>query len=172
MTTREVLIDSESIHKRVTELGKEISRDYNNNRLVLIGVLNGSFIFLADLVRAIDLQMEIDFIRVASYGNETSSSGSIRLTKEVELDLTGKDILLIEDIVDTGTTVSWLRRYFDSHHAGSVKVCCLVDKQERRETSVGIDYCGFTIKEGFLVGYGLDYAEKFRNLPAIYTLSP
>ncbi len=172
MTDSNILIDSRTIGQRVADLGREITRDYSGRRLVLLGILNGAFIFMADLARAIDLELEIDFLRVASYGNATSSSGSIRMTKEPELDLAGKDVLLVEDIVDTGTTIAWLRDYFAAHKAGSVKICALIDKRERRETEVEIHYRGFTVDEGFLVGYGLDYAEKYRNLPDICTLAP
>ncbi|MFP7753845.1 hypoxanthine phosphoribosyltransferase [Thermodesulfobacteriota bacterium B35] len=172
MINGKILLDSATIQQRVAELGQEIRRDYQGRQPVLLGILNGAFIFMADLARAIDLELEIDFIRVASYGNSTSSSGQIRLTKEVELDIAGKDVLLVEDIVDTGTTIAWLQDYFTAHQAASVRICCLIDKQERREIDVAIDYRGFTVAEGFLVGYGLDYAEKYRNLPAVYVIEP
>ncbi len=172
MINGKILLDSATIQQRVAELGQEIRRDYQGRQPVLLGILNGAFIFMADLARAIDLELEIDFIRVASYGNSTSSSGQIRLTKEVELDIAGKDVLLVEDIVDTGTTIAWLQDYFTAHQAASVRICCLIDKQERREIEVAIDYRGFTVAEGFLVGYGLDYAEKYRNLPAVYVIEP
>lgn len=172
MTRKKILIDAQTIQRKVTELGRQITGDYQDRSLVLLGVLNGSFIFMADLARAIDLPLEVDFLRVASYGNSTSSSGSIRMTKAPELDLKDRDILLVEDIVDTGTTIAWLRDYIASHEAGSVRICALIDKQERRLTEVEIHYPGFTVEEGFLVGYGLDYAEKYRNLPDICTLTP
>ncbi len=172
MTRKKILIDAQTIQRKVTELGRQITGDYQDRSLVLLGVLNGSFIFMADLARAIDLPLEVDFLRVASYGNSTSSSGSIRMTKAPELNLKDRDILLVEDIVDTGTTIAWLRDYIASHEAGSVRICALIDKQERRQTEVEIHYAGFTVEEGFLVGYGLDYAEKHRNLPDICTLTP
>ena len=168
MMEKKILFDRQEIKTRVQELGRQISRDYQNRPLVLIGVLNGAFIFLADLAREIDLDIEIDFIRVASYGDATTTSGTIRLTKPPEIDLNGKDILLVEDIVDTGTTLAWLHQYFAEHNAGSVKICALVDKHERRETAVVVDYAGFQVDKGFLIGYGLDYAERFRNLSGIY----
>lgn len=165
---KEILFSAPEIADRVRELGREITVDYSNRPLVLIGVLKGAFMFLADLARSIDLPLEIDFIRVASYGDATTTSGTIRLTKTPEIDLTGKEVLLVEDIVDTGSTLAWLRQYFKEHQAESVKMCALIDKYERREQEVVIDYAGFRVEKGFLVGYGLDHAEQFRNLPAIY----
>jgi hypoxanthine phosphoribosyltransferase len=165
------VLSHQDIQRRIQEIGQQISRDYLGKRLLLIGVLNGAFIFTADLCRAIDLDLEIDFIRVASYGDSTQSSGTIRLSKEPELDLKDKDILLVEDIVDTGTTLAWLVDHFRNSAARSVRVCALVDKTERRQAEVKVDYVGFPIDQGFLIGYGLDYAEIYRNLPAIYTMS-
>ncbi|HEB50637.1 MAG TPA: hypoxanthine phosphoribosyltransferase [Desulfobulbus sp.] len=172
MADKKILINARTIERRVMEIGREIGRDYAGRQLVLLGILNGAFIFMADLARAIDIELEIDFIRVASYGNATSSSGTIRMSKEPELDLAGKDVVLVEDIVDTGTTIAWLRDYFASHDAASVRICALIDKKERRQSEVEVHYRGFTVEGGFLVGYGLDYAEKYRNLPDICTLSP
>ncbi len=165
---KRILFSRAKIAARVKELGAEITRAYKNRPLVLIGVLKGACIFLADLAREIDLDIEIDFIRVASYGDATTTSGTIRLTKPPEIDLNGKDILLVEDIVDTGTTLAWLNQYFAEHNAGSVKICALVNKHERRDTAVVVDYAGFEVEKGFLIGYGLDYAERFRNLSDIY----
>lgn len=169
MTEKNILFSEKDIRDKVQQLGLQITDDYAGRSLVLIGVLNGAFIFLADLARAIDLPVEIDFIRVASYGDATTTSGTIRLTKPPEIDLKGKDILLVEDIVDTGTTLAWLHQYFKEHQADSVKLCTLIDKQERRTSKVRIDYSGFQVEKGFLIGYGLDHAEQFRNLPAIFT---
>jgi len=145
MDISETILSREQIHNRVDVLGRQISSDYRNKKLVLIGILNGAFIFLADLVRTIELEIEVDFIRVASYGDATSTTGTITLSKKPELDLTGKDILLVEDIVDTGTTLAWLYE-------------------------VKVDYVGFMLNKGFLVGYGLDYAQKFRNLPEVCSM--
>jgi hypoxanthine phosphoribosyltransferase len=170
MPTRTKIISSLQVQARVEELGRQITKDYQGRQMVLLGVLNGAFIFAADLCRAIDLDLEIDFIRVASYGTATESSGTIRLLKEPSLDLTGKDILLIEDIVDTGTTMAWLQDHFRRSPAKSVKICSLIDKKERRAVPVDVDYIGFSLDKGFLVGYGLDCAEKYRNLKAIYSL--
>ena len=171
MTLKRTLIDAETIRQRVAELGTEITRDYSGRRPVLLGVLNGAFIFMADLARAIDLPVQIDFLRVASYGDATTSSGQVRMTKEPELALEDRDVLLVEDIVDTGTTIAWLRDYITSRKAASIRICALIDKQERRQTEVDVHYRGFTVQEGFLVGYGLDYAEDYRNLPDICTLT-
>ena len=170
MDITETILSKEQIHNRVDVLGRQISADYRNKELVLIGILNGAFIFLADLVRTIELEIEVDFIRVASYGDATSTTGTITLSKKPELDLTGKDILLVEDIVDTGTTLAWLHNYFAIYQPASIKICTLIDKHERREAEVNVDYVGFVLNKGFLVGYGLDYAQKFRNLPEVCSM--
>ena len=167
---RKEIVSSLELQARVQELGRQITGAYQGRQLVLLGVLNGAFIFAADLCRAIDLDLEIDFIRVTSYGASTQSSGTIRLLKEPSIDLTGKDVLLIEDIVDTGTTMAWLQDHFRQSPAKTVRICSLIDKKERRSVPVDVDYVGFSLDNGFLVGYGLDCAEKFRNLPAIYSL--
>ena len=171
MEIQETLVHHREIAERVGELGKQLTEDYADKKPVMIGILNGAFIFLADLVRAVELPVEVDFIRVASYGQNTESSGSVTLTKEPELNLAGKDILLVEDIVDSGNTMAWLRQYFTAQHTpNSVKVCTLIDKSERRNVEVRIDYVGFQIERGFLVGYGLDCAQSYRNLPHICSL--
>ncbi|MDR2549742.1 MAG: hypoxanthine phosphoribosyltransferase [Desulfobulbus sp.] len=167
---RELILSSRQIQERVQELGRQITEDYQGKRLVLLGVLNGAFVFAADLCRAIALDLEVDFIRVASYGAAKVSSGTIRLLKEPGIDLDGKDVLLVEDIVDTGTTMAWLRDHFRKSSACSVRICSLIDKKERRTVPVEVDYTGFDLDHGFLVGYGLDCAEQYRNLPAIYSL--
>jgi hypoxanthine phosphoribosyltransferase len=168
--SRQEIVSSRKIKERVRELGQQITQDYLDRQLVLLGVLNGAFIFTADLCRAIDLPLEIDFIRVTSYGASTASSGIIRLLKEPTIVLSDKDVLLIEDIVDTGTTMAWLLDHFRQSPARSVRICSLIDKKERRTVPVEVDYIGFALDRGFLVGYGLDCAEKYRNLPAIYSL--
>lgn len=170
MNTPKEILRAEQIQERVKELGKQIASDYTGKKLVILGVLNGAFIFTADLCRAIDLELEVDFIRVASYGDATHSSGTIRLSKPSELDLTGKEVLLVEDIVDTGHTMAWLINHFSEIGAESVKICALIDKSERREVEIDVDYVGFEIEKGFLVGYGLDYSEIHRNLPNIISL--
>jgi len=170
MPVRQLVLSSQQIHARVAELAAKISADYTGKDLVMIGVLNGAFIFLADLARAVAIPHQIDFIRVASYGQSNTSSGTIQLTKDVEIDIRGKDVLLVEDIVDTGATLAWLTQNFKKRQAASVRICSLIDKKERRETEVAVDYIGFTLEKGFLVGYGLDYAEQYRYLPEIYSL--
>lgn len=167
MIPTEIVLSKKTIADRTRELGGQITSDYLGSPLVLIGVLNGAFIFLADLVRAIDLDLEIDFIRVKSYGCNTRP-GDICLSREPELDLKDKNIILVEDIVDTGSTMVWLRRYFEKHTPLSLKICTLIDKSERRTEQIVVDYSGFKIKDGFLVGYGLDHAGRFRNLPDIH----
>jgi hypoxanthine phosphoribosyltransferase len=168
---KETLLQRDEIRERVNSLGQQLTEDYTGKKPVVIGILNGAFIFLADLVRAMDLAVEVDFIRVASYGEATESSGSITLTKKPELDLKGKDVLLVEDIVDSGITMDWLHNYFTTEHQpSSVRICTLINKSERRAVEVDIDYIGFEIDKGFLVGYGLDCAETYRNLPAICSL--
>ena len=170
MADRHLVISREELHETVNALGARISADYAGKDLVMIGVLNGAFIFLADLVRTVTIPHQIDFIRVASYGHDNSSSGTIRLAKDVELDLRGRHVLLVEDIVDTGTTLAWLTERFMDNLAASVKICALIDKKERRKIEVPLEYIGFA-RDGFLVGYGLDYAEQYRYLPEIYSLS-
>ncbi len=168
MVTKKTILSEAQLHGRVRELGERISRDYSGKSLVLIGVLNGAFIFMADLARAICLEhVQIDFIRVCSYGNGSESSGEITLTKDVELDLEGKDVLLVEDIIDTGRTLAWLKQAFQQRNTASVRICTLIDKAERREIDITPDYTGFAVAEGFLVGYGLDYAENFRHLSEV-----
>jgi hypoxanthine phosphoribosyltransferase len=171
MKISETILSKTQIQDRVSELGRQISTDYQDKQLVLIGILNGAFIFLADLARAIDLDLEVDFLRVASYGDDTSTSGTIKLTKKPELDLSGKDILLVEDIVDTGTTMAWLYDFFSGYTPASVKFCSLIDKHERRKVDVVVDYAGFVLNKGFLVGYGLDYAQRYRNLDEVYAMT-
>ncbi len=168
--TKKIVLSREKINKRVIELGRIISKDYQGKKLVLVGVLNGAFVFMADLARSIDLEVEIDFIRVASYGHNSTSSGRITLSKDTELDLSGRDVLLVEDIIDTGRTIAFLKDYFGRQKANSVKICTLIDKTERREVEVKADYGGFVVSEGFLVGYGLDFAGQYRQLPEIYHL--
>ena len=172
MSDRKVVINKKQIHEKVTALAAQISADYSGKDLILTGVLNGAFIFLADLARAITIPHQIDFIRVASYGNNDSSSGTITLTKDIELDCKGKHVLLVEDIIDTGATLDWLTNTFNDRDAASVRICALINKKERRISEIPIDYIGFSLERGFLIGYGLDYAQQHRHLPEIYTLQP
>jgi hypoxanthine phosphoribosyltransferase len=170
MIEKKEVVSRQDIARRVKELGQAITRDYSGRRLVVVGILNGAFIFLADLVREIELPIEIDFIRVSSYGASTCSTGAIQISKDSEIELAGKDVLLVEDIVDTGRTLACLKELFAARKAESVRICALIDKHERREVEVAVDYAGFEVAEGFLVGYGLDHAEQHRQYPAIYKL--
>ncbi len=165
-----VVISSSDIKKRIKEISGTINNDFGDKKLVVVGILNGAFIFLADIVRCITVPHEIDFIRVSSYGDAKKSSGAIRLTKDVELDVRDKHVLLVEDIVDTGTTMAWLVDHFSTKQAASVSICSLIDKLERRESNITVDYHGFVVEQSFLVGYGLDFAEKYRYLPEICSL--
>lgn len=165
------VLKEEEIQSKVEEIARRISSDYENRELVLVGVLNGAFIFLSDLIREITIPCSVDFIGASSYGAETSSSGTIRLTKEATVDLTGKDVLMVEDIVDTGLTLAYLIDYITSFGPESLKVCAFIDKQERREVEINIDYHCHLVEKGFLVGYGLDYNEKYRGLRGVYLLN-
>lgn len=156
------------IASKVRELAGKISSDYQGKSLVMVGILKGAFIFLADLVRELSIPAEIDFIRLASYGTQAESSGTVELTKDVELSLEGKDVIIVEDIVDTGFTLKFLAEHLETKKPNSVKICALIDKSERRECAVKIDYVGFDIPRGFLVGYGLDFNEKYRYLKDVY----
>jgi hypoxanthine phosphoribosyltransferase len=169
MPGKELVIARTDIAERVKELGAEITRDYETGQLLVVGILNGAFIFMADLVREIKRDLEVDFVRVASYGMETTS-GSLRIIKDIELDIQEKDILVVEDIIDTGLTMAHLKQSFAGRGARSVRFCALIDKKERREVEVAVDYVGFEVKKGFLVGYGLDCGEQHRHLQEVYVL--
>ncbi len=170
MDRKECVLSREQISLRVSELGRQISDDYEGHNLLVVGILNGAFIFMADLVRQIALPLEIDFVRVSSYGAGVSSSGKVKFVKDIELPVAGKDVLLVEDIVDTGLTLFKLMEILENRNPKSVRICAFIDKRERREHSVKIDYTGFSLGEGFLVGYGLDCAEQFRQFPDVYRL--
>jgi hypoxanthine phosphoribosyltransferase len=161
------MIDAEKIAARVRELGAEITRDYAGRNLVLVCVLKGSFVFTADLSRAIDLPLRIEFLGVRSYGEDTKSSGVVQITHDLTRPVDGHDVLLVEDIVDTGLTIAHLLELLRTRKPSSVKVCSLLHKPARTRIQVPIDYLGFTIEDKFVVGYGLDWAEKYRNLPFI-----
>jgi hypoxanthine phosphoribosyltransferase len=164
------VISKEQIDRSVIQLAKRISEDYQGCDLILIGVLKGAFIFLADLARQLSIPVQIDFITASSYGDDTESSGCVTVSKKPGLDLTNKDVLLIEDIIDTGLTVDHLSDYLKSCGARSVKLCAFIDKRERRSRKIHIDYACHIIEEGFLVGYGLDYADNYRHLNEVYDL--
>lgn len=158
------------ISQKVKVLAQRISEDYTGKELIVLGVLKGSFIFLADLIREITIPVQVDFVRLASYGSNTTSSGTIRITKEAELDIRDRDVLIVEDIIDSGVTIAYLLDHLKSFSPKSVKVCAFIDKSERREVQVPIDYAVIMVEQGFLVGYGLDFDEKYRALPAIYRI--
>ncbi|MBU4316226.1 MAG: hypoxanthine phosphoribosyltransferase [Proteobacteria bacterium] len=164
------VLSKEQIQESVARLAEKISLDYTNKDLVLIGVLKGSFIFLADLSRALCIPVEIDFIGASSYGSNTYSSGAVRITKEIRADLKGRHVLLVEDIIDSGQTLAYLVEHIRSLGPETVRTCAMIDKMERRVGEVVADYACHTIETGFLVGYGLDFNEKYRNLPEIYHL--
>jgi hypoxanthine phosphoribosyltransferase len=163
----EVLVSSQDIKTRVEQLGKRISADYDGKDLVLIGILKGSFVFIADLARAIDLPLAVDFMAVSSYGMSTKSSGVVRIVKDLDNSLDGKHVLVVEDIVDTGLTLNYIYGHLKSRGAMSVKICALLDKVSRRQVAVPVHYKGFDIPDEFVVGYGLDVEERYRNLPDV-----
>jgi hypoxanthine phosphoribosyltransferase len=165
-----VLLDRQTIRNRVCELGKQITRDYRGRSPHLISVLKGASIFHADLVRAIELELSYDFIAVGSYGNLTTSSGEVRILKDLDESIEGKDVLLVEDIVDTGLTLHYLARNMQARKPKSLKIMALLNKPARREIEVAVDYIGFDIPDEFVVGYGLDYDQRYRNLPDICIL--
>ncbi|MEJ2726851.1 MAG: hypoxanthine phosphoribosyltransferase [Deltaproteobacteria bacterium] len=167
---REILIGRQVILARVEELAREISADYAGKEPILIGILNGVIFFFADLVMRMTIPCKIDFIRVASYGSGTTSSGAVKFIKNVEIPVQGQDVLIVEDIVDTGLTLDKIVKSLKEKNAASTRICALIDKKERREQPVTIDYRGFEVEEGFLVGYGLDYDEHYRNLRDIHVL--
>jgi hypoxanthine phosphoribosyltransferase len=162
-----VQLSEEQIRERVRDLGERIRDDYRGHPLHLVCVLNGAFIFMADLVRAIDLPLTVDFLSVSSYGSRTESSGEVRLVKDLDLSLKGRHVLLVEDIIDTGLTMEYLRKYLEGRAPLSVKVVTLLSKPSRRLVDVSIDYLGFEIEDAFVYGYGLDVAHEYRNVPFV-----
>lgn len=169
-TNLEPLFSAEQIQARISELGAEIARDYAGRNPLLLGVLKGAFVFMSDLVRATDLRLGVEFMAISSYGASTRSSGEVKIVKDLDVPIEGRDILVVEDIVDTGLTLSYLLANLESRGARSVKLAALLDKHERRLREVKIDYLGFRIPDAFVVGYGLDFAERYRNLPYIAVL--
>ena len=164
------VLTKKEIDAQVSHIAQVISADYKDRELILIGILKGAFIFLSDLIRQLSIPVKVDFMCVSSYGDHTTSSGRIKLIKDVDINIKNKDVLIVEDIVDTGITLSYLVDHLHASGASSVRICTLIDKRERRETDVPVDYACHTVDKGFLVGYGLDYAEFYRNLPEVYHL--
>ncbi|MBZ4664429.1 MAG: hpt [Caloramator sp.] len=164
---KKILINEEEIKKRVCELAEDIMRDFKDEELFFIGVLKGSVVFVADLMRCIKNDVTMDFMAVSSYGLSSQTSGVVRILKDLDFDIEGKNVIIVEDIIDTGTTLKYLYEYLKKRNPKELKICCLLDKPERRKVDIKADYIGFTIPDEFVVGYGLDYAERFRNLPYI-----
>ena len=168
--SRKILFPRVAIQKRVQELAGQISGDYAGRELVVIGILKGAFIFMADLIREIRIPCNIDFVRVASYGGSSESSGKVIMTKDIETSIKGRDILIVEDIVDTGFTLQYLVKWLKESNPHSLKICVFLDKRKRRKVSFEADYVGFTIDDGFVVGYGLDFNEQYRFFPDVYVI--
>ena len=166
----QALVPEEDLKRRVRELGEEISRDYHGKDLFLVGVLKGAVFFLSDLMRAIDVPCEVDFMAVASYGSSTDSSGVVRILKDLDATIEGRDVLIVEDIIDSGLTLSYLLRTLRAREPRSLEVCALLTKPDRRKVDLPIRYTGFEIPNEFAIGYGLDHAERYRNLPYVATL--
>ena len=168
----EVLITREELQAKIKEMGQAISRDYQGKDLLLVCVLKGAFMFLADLMRQITIPLEIDFMATTSYGRSTESSGIVRILKDLNTSIEGRHVLVVEDIVDTGLTLQYLLRLLGDRNPASLRVCCLLDKKPRRKVEVSLDYVGFSVPDAFVVGYGLDYGGLYRNLPFIGLLKP
>jgi hypoxanthine phosphoribosyltransferase len=167
----EVLIDQETLSSRVAELGAEVSADYDGRDLLLIGVLKGAVFFMADLMRHITVPCEVDFMAISSYGDSTDTSGIVRILKDLDINIEGRDVLVVEDIIDSGLTLSYLMRNLESREPASLEICALMTKPSRRQIDVPVRYIGFEIPDRFVVGYGLDLAEHYRNLPYVAVLS-
>lgn len=163
----EVLLSAEKIRARIEEIGREITRDYVDREPLVVGVLKGAYVFISDLMRQIDLRIGIEFMAISSYGLEKRSSGEVKIIKDLDVAIEGRDIIVVEDIVDTGITLSYLLANLQQRGAGTVKLAAFLDKPSRRQRPVTIDYLGFSIPDEFVVGYGLDYAERYRNLPFV-----
>jgi len=167
----EVLIDEESLRARVVELGVEISEDYEGRDLLLVGVLKGAIFFISDLMRELTVPCEVDFMAISSYGAATDSSGVVRILKDLEINISGRDVLVVEDIIDSGLTLSYLRRTLGARKPASLEICTLLTKPERREVDVPVRYVGFEIPNRYVIGYGLDYAQRYRNLECVAVLN-
>ncbi len=167
MSTMKVMISREELKKKTVEMAAQISSDYQGKELLLVGVLKGGFMFLADLAREMSIDVSIDFISCSSYGNAKTSSGVVRILKDIDYDITGMHVLIVEDLIDTGLTLNYLKDLFAAKGCASIKICTIMDKPSRRKVPMEPDYEGIIIPDAFVVGYGLDYAEKYRNLPDV-----
>jgi hypoxanthine phosphoribosyltransferase len=168
----EVLIDEERLRGRIAELGEEVSLDYAGRDLLLVGVLKGAVFFMADLMRHLTVTCEIDFMAISSYGAATDSSGVVRILKDLDINIAGREVLVVEDIIDSGLTLSYLMRNLEAREPASLEICALLTKPERREIDVPVRYVGFEIPNRFVIGYGLDFGERYRNLPYVGVLDP
>lgn len=168
----EVLIEEEALQRRIGELGEEISADYAGRDLLLVGVLKGAVFFMADLMRHLSIPCEIDFMAISSYGEGTDSSGVVRILKDLDINIDGRDVLVVEDIIDSGLTLSYLMRNLEAREPASLEICALMTKPDRREIEVPVRYVGFEIPNRFVIGYGLDFGERYRNLPYVGVLDP
>ena len=168
----EILLDSQTVADRVAELGAQIAADYAGRDPVLVSVLKGSLVFLADLMRTMDIPTSIDLMELSSYGSGTESTGQVRILKDLSKPIAGRDVIVVEDIIDTGLTLNYLLHYLADKSPSSIKIVCLLDKPARRLAEISIDYVGFTIPDRFVIGYGLDYDERYRNLPYVGVLKP
>ena len=168
----EILIDEETLQRRIAELGEEVSADYAGRDLLLVGVLKGAVFFMSDLMRRLTIPCEIDFMAISSYGAATDSSGVVRILKDLDINIEGRDVLVVEDIIDSGLTLSYLMRNLEARDPASLEICALMTKPERREIDVPVRYVGFEIPNRFVIGYGLDFGERYRNLPYVGVLDP
>jgi hypoxanthine phosphoribosyltransferase len=167
---RDVMISENEIRERVKKLAEQIENEFNNEAIVLIVVLKGSFVFAADLIREMKGDIKVDFISVSSYGDETETSGKVRLLKDLDANITNQNVVVVEDIIDSGLTLHFLRDHLKTHKPKQIKICTLLDKPERSKVNLPVDYVGFVIPDEFIVGYGIDYAQMYRNLPHISTV--
>lgn len=164
---QEIILSEEQIREKVCELGNEISKDYANKNLLVVGVLKGSAIFVSDLIRKLTIPCEIDFMAVSSYGNSSETSGIVKIIKDLDQDIEGKDVLIVEDIIDSGVTLKYLLEYLKARKVSSIEIITLLTKPARRKVEIDVKYTGFEVPDEFLVGYGLDYSERYRNLPYV-----
>lgn len=164
---KEVMYNEGQLRDKVRQLGAKISNDYSGRELILIGILKGSVIFMSDLVKQITIPCKLDFMAVSSYGNSTESSGVVKILKDLDFEIQGKDVLIVEDIIDSGVTLKYLTKYLGARKPSSLEIICLLNKPDRRKVDIDVKYIGYDVPDYFLVGFGLDYAEKYRNLPYI-----